>query len=128
VRLLLDTHVLLWALTDDRRLGAAARDLLEDPRTLVHVSAASIWEVSIKSALGRLELDGADLVAEVGEAGFGALVISAAHAWAAGQLPPHHRDPFDRLLVAQTRLEGLVLATADTTLQAYDVQILDCSS
>lgn len=128
MRLLLDTHVLLWALSDDDRLSAGARDLIADPRTSAYVSAVSAWEASIKAGAGRLDLGGVDLVAHVEEAGFLALPITASHGWLAGQLPPHHRDPFDRLLVAQAQTERLVLATANGALRDYDVQLLDCTA
>jgi PIN domain nuclease of toxin-antitoxin system len=127
MKLLLDTHVLLWALTGDERLSPSARESIADPRTLVHVSAASIWEASIKASLGRLDLRGIDLVTHVGEAGLLELVVTGTHAWAAGQLPDHLKDPFDRVLVAQARAEGLTLATADGALADYDVRLLDCA-
>lgn len=128
MRLLLDTHVLLWALVDDERLGRDARARIEDDRALVYVSAASLWEASIKAAAGRLALRGVDLVAHVRDAGFVELPVTGEHGWVAGQLPIHHRDPFDRLLVAQARAERLLLATADSALGAYDVPLLDCTS
>ncbi|MGQ0680013.1 MAG: type II toxin-antitoxin system VapC family toxin [Actinomycetota bacterium] len=127
MNLLLDTHVLLWALTDDERLPPPARELIADSRTLAYVSAASIWEASIKASAGRLHLHGMNLVAHVREAGLLDLAITGEHAWAAGQLPDHHKDPFDRLLVAQARAQGLMLATADSALADYDVKLLDCS-
>lgn len=124
MRLLLDTHVYLWWLLDSPRLPGDAADAIADPSTIVCVSAASIWEASIKSSLGRLALDGMDLVSEVGLNGFVDLDVSGAHGWSAGQLPAHHRDPFDRLLVAQARHEQLLLVTADEVLARYDVAIL----
>jgi PIN domain nuclease of toxin-antitoxin system len=119
--LLLDTHVYLWWLADDASLSEEARRAIADSRSVVHVSAASLWEVSIKEALGRLELDGSDLAEEIVANGFIELPVSAAHARAAAHLPPHHEDPFDRMLVAQARLEGLTLVTVSNQLASYDV-------
>lgn len=123
MRILLDTHVFLWWLRDDRRLGARVRAAVSAPRSEILVSAASIWEAAIKAALGKLAVDG-DLVAEIAANGFSELPISARHAQVAGGLPRHHDDPFDRLLVAQASVEGLVLATADGRFDAYGVAIL----
>lgn len=124
MRLLLDTHIFLWWLLDSPRLPDDAADLISRPSSVVCVSAASIWEVSIKSALGRLDLGGVDLVAEVDANGFSELGVSGAHGWSAGRLPLHHRDPFDRLLVAQARHEQLVLVSDDEVLARYDVALL----
>jgi PIN domain nuclease of toxin-antitoxin system len=122
VRLLLDTHVLLWWLADDPALGErAARAIEREPE--VFVSAASVWEIAIKKAIGRLDAPD-DLVETVGASGFLPLPIGLAHADRAGSLPPHHADPFDRMLVAQAQLEGLTLVTADARLPAYDVRLL----
>jgi PIN domain nuclease of toxin-antitoxin system len=89
------------------------------------VSAASLWEISLKAALGRLEIGDADLVEELGANGFVELAVSARHAWLAERLPPHHGDSFDRMLVAQARAEGLVLVSTNPELAAYEVQLLD---
>ena len=123
MRLLLDTHVFLWWLADDQRLDAERRGAIADPDSLVHVSAVTIWEVAIKEAHGRIEVDG-DLVEEIERGGFLELPVSAAHAAAGGRLPPHHGDPFDRMLVAQAREEGLTLVSRDRILAAYDVPLL----
>jgi PIN domain nuclease of toxin-antitoxin system len=123
-RLLLDTHAFLWWLTDDPALSAAARDAIADPAAIVYVSAATIWEISIKTQLGRLEVLDADLVAEISASEFAELPIAARHADRAGRLPPHHADPFDRMLVAQAQLEGLVCVTRDPAFDAYGVPIL----
>ena len=123
MRLLLDTHVFLWWLADDPRLDADRRRAIADPDALVHLSAATIWEVGIKKALGRIEVSG-DLVEEIERGGFLELPISAAHAAAAGRLPPHHGDPFDRMLVAQARQEGMTLVSLDRALAVYDVPLL----
>jgi len=122
VRLLLDTHVVLWWRQNSRRLGRAAREAIARA-TVVHVSAASAWEVAIKIAIGRLQIDGA-FEDHVLDAGFEALPITFAHAAEVARLPPHHADPFDRMLVAQARLERLTLVTHDRTFASYDVETL----
>jgi len=121
--LLLDTHVLLWWLANDRRLGRATRDLVADPDHLVLVSAATAWEISIKKTLGRLEAPD-NLAGALEDNDFDPLPISIDHALAAGALPRHHDDPFDRMLVAQARLETLHLVTADQRLGVYGVPVL----
>lgn len=119
MRLLLDTHVVLWWRQDSRRLGRAARDAIASA-AIVYVSAASAWEVAIKAAIGRLEL-GDPFETHVQEAGFEPLPITFAHAAEVARLPPHHADPFDRMLVAQARLDGLTVVTHDRSFLAYDV-------
>jgi PIN domain nuclease of toxin-antitoxin system len=117
---LLDTHVVLWALADDPSLSARHRAALSEPDARLHVSAASVWEVAIKRALGKLVVPD-DLFEVALKAGCIPLPISWAHAAEAGALPPHHADPFDRMLIAQARCEGLTLLSADSALAAYDV-------
>lgn len=124
MNLLLDTHAFLWWLMDDDSLAEDARRAIADPASLVHVSAASLWEIAIKQALGKLTVDSPDLAAEIPGNGFVELPISGRHALSAGCLPRHHDDPFDRMLVAQARLEGLVLVTRDRALDAYEVPLL----
>lgn len=124
MRVLLDTHVLLWWMSEPDRLSARALDVVGDPSSVVQVSAASLWEISIKEALGRLRIDGIDLVDEIEIEGFLELPVRGRHALDAGRLPRHHDDPFDRMLVAQARAEDLVLVTADRALSEYDVPIL----
>jgi PIN domain nuclease of toxin-antitoxin system len=121
MRLLLDTHVLLWALGRPERLDAATRALLEDPETEVLFSAASIWEVAIKAGLGRADFAvRPDEVARAARGtGFAELPVRAAAAALVADLPPHHRDPFDRLLVAQAMAEPARLYTADPQLPPY---------
>ena len=116
MRLLLDTHIMLWCLEDSPRLTARARDLVTDPSNDVLVSAASLWEVAIKHALGRLQLDLATLEPGLRKTGFEQLDITGSHALAVAHLPEHHRDPFDRLLAAQSIAEGLRLVTHDSAL------------
>ncbi len=122
MNLLLDTQTLLWWLTDDARLGPRARAEITDGIGLVCVSAATAWEISIKTALGKLTVPTDELGAVVEEEGFEPLPVTFEHARAAGHLPAHHRDPFDRMLVAQAQLEQLILLTTDTRLAAYDVE------
>ncbi|HUG52719.1 MAG TPA: type II toxin-antitoxin system VapC family toxin [Vicinamibacteria bacterium] len=124
MRLLLDTHAFLWWVMDDRRLGVKARTAIADPSSVVHVSAASCWEMAIKAALGRLTLGDTDLEAEIPANGFVGLPITAGHAFRAGALPRHHADPFDRMLVAQALAEELVLVTHDPLLGRYGAALL----
>jgi PIN domain nuclease of toxin-antitoxin system len=119
VKLLLDTHALLWWLDDDDRLDRSAADAIADA-AFVAVSAASAWEIAIKQAIGKLTGPD-DLPAELSSNGFTELPVTVAHAVAAGALPPHHADPFDRMLVAQCRLEGLTLVTRDDRLADYGI-------
>ena len=123
MNLLLDSHVLLWWLADDPRLGAKARGAISEGENEVAVSAATVWEIEIKKAAGKLRTD-ADLWETVREGGFRELAITADHARDAATLPAHHRDPFDRMLVAQARREGLTLVTADPAIEAYPVVTL----
>jgi PIN domain nuclease of toxin-antitoxin system len=119
-RLLVDTHVLLWWLADDPALTATARESLADPANEPLVSTASVWEVAIKRSLGMLRVPD-DLPARITDEGFSWLPVSAEHAWQVRELPPHHRDPFDRLLVAQAMVDRLPVVTADAHLAAYGV-------
>ncbi len=121
-RLLLDTHVFLWWKVDDPRLGSQAREAIAQA-DLVLVSAASAWEAAIKAQLGKLELS-ASFAEGVVASGFEKLPINFEHAEENAKLPSHHRDPFDRMLIAQARVEGLTLVTHDRGLAAYDVPIL----
>jgi PIN domain nuclease of toxin-antitoxin system len=122
LRLLLDTHVLIWW-SSRREVGSAAADAIRSADNDVFVSVASVWEAEIKAATGKLRLE-ADLQAEPAEHGFTSLDISARHAVAAARLPHHHRDPFDRLLVAQAQLEGLIIVTRDPVFDSYPVAVL----
>jgi PIN domain nuclease of toxin-antitoxin system len=122
MRLLLDTQVLLWWLADEG-LTDQARDAVADPANPVMVSAVSAWEISIKKSLGKLTAPD-DLERQVVDGGFIPLPISIAHGIAAGQLPRHHDDPFDRMLIAQASAEGLTLVTHDKRFTDYDVQTL----
>jgi PIN domain nuclease of toxin-antitoxin system len=124
VNLLLDTHTFLWWLADDPKLGERARQAIADGSALVHVSAATLWEIAIKQALGKLKVESADLAAEIPANGFVELPITGRHALRAGALPRHHDDPFDRMLVAQALDEGLTLVTRDPALEAYELSTL----
>jgi len=124
VKLLLDSHAYLWWLDDAPELSRSARSALADSSNVVFVSAATIWELEIKRALGRLDVGAADLVAEIAANGFVELPVLARHAAAAARLPRHHDDPFDRMLAAQSQLEALVCVTRDPGLEAYGVACL----
>ncbi|MBI4882610.1 MAG: type II toxin-antitoxin system VapC family toxin [Actinobacteria bacterium] len=122
-QLLLDTHVALWALSAPDTLTRRVRTFIEDPRTTVLVSAASVWEVEIKRALGKLTAP-AGFAGECRKHGFDPLDITFQHAEAASGLPQHHADPFDRMLIAQAITEGLDLVTSDSIFKSYDVRLL----
>jgi PIN domain nuclease of toxin-antitoxin system len=127
VNLLLDTHVLLWWLFDDPRLVDSCRKAIADPDNPILVSTASAWEISTKHRLGKLPEASdvaTDLLRYLRAARFTPLPISMEHALAAGALPGPHRDPFDRMLIAQARLEGLRVATADPVFREYGVSVL----
>jgi len=126
VNRLLDTHVALWAITDSPRLSTRARALIEDPNATIWVSAASLWEISIKHGLGRGEMpvSGPDALAFFQEAGLRILSIAAEHVVAVAALPPHHQDPFDRILVAQAQVEPMHLITHDALVAKYDPAII----
>lgn len=123
MNLLLDTHVLIWWLADDEALSGGARRAISNPNNLVLVSAASAWEIAIKTAAGKLNVPG-NLETELSSNGFRALPITLAHGEAAGRLPMHHRDPFDRVLIAQAMIEGLTLVTRDRRMEPYGVKLI----
>ena len=120
---LLDSHVLLWWLEDSPRIGAALHGTLGDPQVRVLVSAASVWEIGIKQALGKLRAP-ESVLDLLQDEGFEELAITARHAAAAARLPTLHRDPFDRMLVAQAHLDKLTLVTHDEAIRAYEVDVL----
>ena len=122
-RLLLDTHVVLWALAEPEQLTRPARTALEEAENEVLVSVVSGWEIALKRALGKLEAPD-DLEAAIRMQGFEPLLMTFHHAAQAGRLPPHHRDPFDRMLIAQAQAEGLVLVTRDPDIPRYGVRTL----
>ncbi|WP_159587048.1 type II toxin-antitoxin system VapC family toxin [Chelativorans xinjiangense] len=121
MKLLLDTQLLLWAAGEPDRLSAAARELLEKASNELVFSAASLWEVTIKSSLGRrdFQVDSSVLRRGLVDNGYLELPITSEHATAVGSLPPIHKDPFDRMLVAQATVEGITLLTADSYLSRY---------
>lgn len=125
MNLLLDTHALIWWMDGGRVLSQAAVEAIVDPEVIVAVSAASAWEISIKRATGKLRAP-SDLAAVIEAKGFLPLPITMQHAEAAGDLPLHHRDPFDRLIIAQARAEGLRVVTRGPAFAAYDVRTLTC--
>ncbi|GBQ94442.1 type II toxin-antitoxin system VapC family toxin [Gluconobacter cerinus] len=121
MKLLLDTHLLLWAAGEPDRLSVRARSLMEDQDNALVFSAASLWEITIKAGLGRadFQIDPHLLRRGLIENGYEELPVTGQHAIAVGQLPDVHRDPFDRILVAQATVEGLLLLTHDPLVQAY---------
>lgn len=122
MRLLLATHVILWWLEDSAELSDQVKDLLDTEPT-VHLSAVSAWEIAIKQSLGKL--DGPDDLAErVRDSQFTSLPITAGHGVRAGRLPALHRDPFDRILVAQAQIEGMTVVTRDKWIPQYDVPVM----
>ena len=123
MRILLDTHVLLWWLAGDAALPRNAGDAIADSDSEVLVSAATAWEIAIKKAAGRLEAPD-DLIEALDANDFGTLPITAPHALAAGNLPAHHSDPFDRVLIAQAQLERLILVSVDRRFTEYEVELL----
>ena len=123
MRLLIDTHILLWADERPRRIAPALLAAMRDETNEIAVSAATIWEIAIKRAIGKLRFD-RPIVDTVLSLGFGVLPVAGAHAEHAGSLPPHHHDPFDRLIIAQAQLEGMVLGTQDRLMRPYGVATL----
>ena len=126
MRLLLDTHIALWALTGERHLGIKAQALIEDANNEVFVSSASLWEISIKHSLGRgdMPMSGADAARFFAEAGYRALPVTWQHAATVETLPLHHNDPFDRILIAQALSEPMRLVSRDQKLTSYGEMVL----
>lgn len=127
MNLLLDTHVALWALADSPRLSDRARALIESPAATVWVSAATVWEIAIKHGLGRgdMPVSGQEALGYFQESGYRLLPVLPEHAAAVADLPPHHQDPFDRLLVAQALTEPLRLLTHDAMVARYSDTIIE---
>jgi PIN domain nuclease of toxin-antitoxin system len=123
LRLLLDTHAALWWLRNDGDLGEAAIDELADESNDVLLSAVVVWEIAVKRALGKLEAS-EDVIQMIRSYDVRGLPITLAHAAEVERLPPHHRDPFDRMLVAQAMLEGAAIVSRDEKLRPYDVEII----
>ena len=122
MRILLDTHILLWWLADDRRLPDAMGDAVADGSNAVYVSAISMAEIAIKGSLGKLESPG-DLAAVIAPSGLSHLPFTAEHADHLSALPWHHRDPFDRLLIAQAVVESMTFASVAPACRSYDVRL-----
>ncbi|MBK1692230.1 type II toxin-antitoxin system VapC family toxin [Ectothiorhodospira mobilis] len=127
-RLLLDTHTFLWWLSGDPSLGERARAAIADPRNQVFVSAATGWEIAIKQAMGKLRIEDQDLDSIVEEEGFNHLPMTFFHGTQAGALPQHHKDPFDRMRIAQAQAEGLTILTADAEISKYGVHLQSARS
>lgn len=123
MRILLDTQIFIWCDQQPRMVEPRSLAALQDIGNDVFVSVASIWEIAIKRAIGKLQF-AAPIAETVEKLGFGLLPIASAHAEHAGELPRHHNDPFDRLIIAQAVLEGLLLATRDRAMQLYEVPTL----
>ena len=123
-RLLLDTHVLLWSLTEPQKLSRRTRDALEDAQNEVFASSVSGWEIAVKRALGKLKAPD-NLEASIEEQDFTPLNLTFLHAEQAGALPPHHGDPFDRMLIAQAQVEGLILVTRDARILLYGIRTMN---
>ena len=128
MNILLDTHVALWAITDSPRLRAPARDLIASSSNQVWISAATIWEISIKHTLARgdMPVSGSEALRYFNASGFRMLPVEAEHAMAVETLPAHHQDPFDRILVAQALTEPMRLITHDATVARYSDTIIRC--
>ncbi len=127
MRLLLDTEVWLWSLTAPERMSDEARDALEDASNELYLSAASSWEISIKAALGKLPLPDAParfVSSRMAQMGVRGLAVEHPHAWRVYDLPAHHKDPFDRLLIAQAQVEDLTIVSADPQFRNYPVKLL----
>jgi PIN domain nuclease of toxin-antitoxin system len=127
VLLLLDTHAFLWWNADDPALGPHARKAIADSGNIVFVSAATAWEIATKREAGKLDALG-DIAGWIRQGGFSELAVELEHAVLSAELPRHHRDPFDRLLVAQAAIEELTLVTADADIVKYSVETLDAAT
>jgi PIN domain nuclease of toxin-antitoxin system len=127
LKLLIDTNIFLFALLRTERLEKKTLELITDPDVPVIISSASLWEIAIKQAIGKLELPGDAAIylpRRIGEMGFETLAIEPSHALAVGTLPAHHADPFDRMLIAQAQLEHLTIVTSDRTFKKYSVRVV----
>lgn len=125
MNLLLDTHAFLWAIDDNPNLSQEARAAITDGNNIVFVSAATAWEISIKKAIGKLTVPRGSYLDELSVHRFMPLDITTEHALAVENLPQHHQDPFDRLLIAQAQIEKLTLVTRDPRIKQYTVQVIE---
>ena len=124
MKLFLDTHILLWWLDDNPSLSERARNAIADTDNLIILSAAVIWEIRIKQALGKLKI-ASNFYDVIKDQGFELLSITSDHAYAVGDLPKHHRDPFDRILIAQAMVEGFTIVTHDAVFNKYRIPVLE---
>ncbi len=126
MNLLLDTHIALWAITDSPKLSQKARELIESPKTTIWISVASLWEIAIKYSLGRgdMPISSQQAMSYFRESGYRFLAVEAEHAVAVEELPTHHQDPFDRILVAQALVEPMRLMTHDSLVALYSDTII----
>ncbi len=122
MKFLLDTHVLLWSLLDDSRLGQSCSEIITNRENLIYLSAASLWEISIKEKSGKIRIEG-NLEESIKQMGLQELPVNWSHARKVLELPPIHKDPFDRILIAQSRVEGLEFLTFDKNLRNYGIKI-----
>ena len=120
---LLDTHIFVWALEGSNLLPDSIKNKIADPNNKIFVSVVSIWEIVIKRNLKKIKID-FDIETSIGKAGIEVLAIEASHALEIEKLPPHHKDPFDRMLVAQAIVEKLMIITQDEKIKKYDVSVL----
>lgn len=125
-RILLDTHALIWWMDGDHSLGQLAQDYISNSQNEIYVSAANVWEMTIKKQLGKLDCPD-DLDAVIESLGFSKLNITPFHAEQAGNLPQHHKDPFDRMLIVQAQAEGLQIMTKDEHFPAYGISLIDAT-
>ncbi len=119
MKIVVDTHILLWWMLNDRKLTKNAQDLIADPSNQVLVSSVSVWEIAVKESLGRISISLPALIESIGRNGFDPLFVSFAHCAGLNKLPPHHKDPFDRMLIAQCNAENATLLSHDETLALY---------
>jgi PIN domain nuclease of toxin-antitoxin system len=127
MKILLDTHALLWWLADDKQLGRRARELVEDPGNDVLISMVSLWEIAVKSRIGKLQADIKEIADAVGQEGFTMLDIAVTHLVTLAGLPTHHRDPFDQLLIAQAITEDATFVSEDRNAARYAARVMTCS-
>jgi len=125
MNLLLDTHTFLWAIDNHPNLSLKAREAIIDGSNVVFISAATAWEITIKKAIGKLKLPEGSYLEELTLHRFTPLDITTEHALAVEHLPPHHKDPFDRMLIAQAQVEKLTLVTRDEKIKAYPVSVIE---
>ena len=127
MKFLLDTHALLWWLTDDDQLGGRAREVVADPANDILISMVSLWEIAVKVRVGKLQADIAEIINAVQREGFTVLDIGVAHLVTLAELPMHHRDPFDHLLIAQAMTEDATFMSEDRNAPRYPVRMVNCS-